>query len=134
MLLLLFIAWSDLRLLYQHHPEWSNVCLSDLQRLHFPTDNILPAAALGVQQVRRLPAGSRSSIELVYRVSVSLTTHSADSTLTSLDTQLAEACNEAEDAIIAARPPKKQINGTDNASPISQLNSSAKAVKQENDG
>jgi pterin-4a-carbinolamine dehydratase len=70
-----------------------------------------------------------------YRVSVSLTTHSADSTLTSLDIELAEACNAAEEAVIAARPPKKQSSSTaDTSSSMSQPNSSAKAVKQENAG
>lgn len=47
------------------------------------------------------------------RVSVSLTTHSANSTITSLDLELAQACDKAEEEIIADRPPpKKKVQST----------------------
>lgn len=42
------------------------------------------------------------------RVSVTLTTHSADSTLTSLDVELAQACDQAERDVISMRPPPKK--------------------------
>ena len=74
------------------------------------------------------------------RVSIALTTHSANSTITSLDTELAEACDAAERNVISQRPPKKDKANdlaptADCASSVARElpnNASAKAVREEN--